>query len=407
MAFGEDLSVEFTYETVYTGDVHLFAQPVDSTGNFLSGGAFQPSATFSEDSGRVSRTLSINSGKKDVQHIRLLMTVSDTENELYDTIVEVDYHYQDHVIHNISFSPSSPQSILLGRDITAYFDYKTSHSNNIRLFAEPTDNSGNLVAGGAFEPSVTYSANSGNASRTLTVSGNDADVDFVRFLMTDEDASVELYDTIVPVDYAFREFIVLEATFDPEEPDTLLNGNEVTAHIEYALSEKQEFKIQAVPVADGTGYPANVMNESAAQTFVQGRAKSSFSNSSGILEVDSVRVDFVDVNTESVYSSAFVPAQYRFTSLTALEEIRDETARERDKSLQVYPVPAEQGAILIAETKFSLQSFYLYDLDGSIIKQGNAKGKQFSIHTGKLDAGIYILEVKGETKTMSTKIVIR
>jgi len=72
-------------------------------------------------------------------------------------------------------------------------------------------------------------------------------------------------------------------------------------------------------------------------------------------------------------------------------------------TIEIFPNPAENTVYIQSETTFS--SIELKDLNGKLIYQKNIHNKQTSIDISKLSAGIYVVEISGETVKHIERII--
>ena len=79
--------------------------------------------------------------------------------------------------------------------------------------------------------------------------------------------------------------------------------------------------------------------------------------------------------------------------------------QEKESSLKLYPNPATNGVVYITTTKNSMKDILVYDVFGEVVLTDRIASKTLNI--SRLVAGVYVLQVTENQKTMTRKLVVR
>jgi hypothetical protein len=93
--------------------------------------------------------------------------------------------------------------------------------------------------------------------------------------------------------------------------------------------------------------------------------------------------------------------EYQYTvNMTGIGEI------QIDKDLSIYPLPLGEY-LNIANGDKSIDSVYIFDINGKLMLHSGKSEKQVSLNVGFLTPGIYILNVKTNGQSIINKIIKR
>ena len=107
------------------------------------------------------------------------------------------------LVYNISFTPTTPNILKFGKNVTVRFSYDTNQAAGVRIFARPFSGAA-LTPNYAACPSGIYAAPTGTGSCSFTINSLNANVNRVRFQIYDATLTNLLYEIFVPVSFSFR-----------------------------------------------------------------------------------------------------------------------------------------------------------------------------------------------------------
>jgi hypothetical protein len=106
-------------------------------------------------------------------------------------------------ITNITMSPPAPAVLSFGGDVTINFQYTSSVTGGIRIFARPMTG-GSLSSGYSASGSILHPAGSGNLTVSFRINSGAQTVDQIRFQILNGDQSILLEEFFVVVSYTYR-----------------------------------------------------------------------------------------------------------------------------------------------------------------------------------------------------------
>ncbi|NIP26253.1 MAG: hypothetical protein GWN67_18135 [Phycisphaerae bacterium] len=200
---GEPVTVRFNYVTEEQRGVRIYAIPY-TKGEMTPGAEISKSPLYQVGEGEGSANFTINGMDIMVDQVQMMMTNSDQSKVLLEFFIGVEFFFYAHSITNIVLSPPSPATLLPGEHVDITFDYATTHTNDVLIFARPFTN-GSLTPGYVAHPSDVYPSGYGSGTGWLTIPYGNVAVDEIRFQMLNLDQTVLLRELFVPVLYRFCE----------------------------------------------------------------------------------------------------------------------------------------------------------------------------------------------------------
>ncbi len=199
--FGEDVTINFDYNTDTAGGVRIFVRPMTDgapTPNYGASG----SPLYQTGSGSGSGTFNIGSGDVIVDQLEFTMTNDDQSETLlaFNHPVVYVFRASGSTVSNITMTPASPASLAHGKNIMVDFDCENNEPGNILVFARPMTNGADTPDYGA-SGGATIPQGAGSGTQTFSIDSGDARIDEIKFEIYNADQSALLVDFTIPVDY--------------------------------------------------------------------------------------------------------------------------------------------------------------------------------------------------------------
>lgn len=92
-------------------------------------------------------------------------------------------------------------------------------------------------------------------------------------------------------------------------------------------------------------------------------------------------------------------------SLSGQDNINDTIANNEIEGFKLYPNPTYSDVVYITTKHNAVKDILVYDLFGEIVLRQQSSYKELDV--SKLDAGVYIVKVNEQNKTISRKLVVK
>lgn len=314
---GQDVTVEFDYQTVEAGGVRIFARP-------FTGGALTPdygahgSALYPAGSGSGSGFFRINSGNVVVDEIRLQMLNADQSELLFEAFIPVHYLFTnaDDPVYDIELSPATPNILRHGDPVDIAFNYTTDEPGGVRIFIRPFSG-GDLTPDYGAHGSPIYPAGSGSDSGFFRINSGDVIVDEIRVRMTSADQSLLYFEEFLPVHYQVGggDHRVYNLDLTPATPNILDLGEDVSLTFDYTTNMVGGARIFARPMKDGDLAPGYGAHGSPVYPVGSGSGSGFFTINIDPLVVDGIRIQMTNEDQSLLLYETEVPVHYQFGSL--------------------------------------------------------------------------------------------
>ena len=204
LKLGQKVSVSFNYRATTAGGVRIFARPLSGsalTPNYSA----HPSPVYRVGSGAGRGWFTINRGAATVTRVRFQMWNASQTRLLFQAVVPVHYQFKlpANIVNSIDLTPSTPNVLQFGENVTLALSYTTNEVGGVRIFARPFSG-GALTPNYGGNPSPVYPVGSGDASGYFTITDGAATVNEIRLQMWNADQTILLFETKIPVFYQFR-----------------------------------------------------------------------------------------------------------------------------------------------------------------------------------------------------------
>jgi hypothetical protein len=310
----QDVTINFSYNTVDGGGVMIFPRPV-THGVLTLGYGASGSPIYPVGSGTGSGWFHFISGSPTVDHIRFQMWNASQTTLLYQASIPVHYQYTSLATNFISRIglTATPNVLKQKQRVSVTFHYKTNRASGVRIFARPLSGSvptPHYAASG----SPLYAVGSGTGSASFTVTSGSATVTKVRLTMWNSTQTKLLFKADVPVSYQFRPGanIVNSIKLTPAVPNIFPLGNYITLNFRYTTNHVGGVRIWARPMTAGVPTPHYAASGSPLYTIGTGSGTADFSILSGAVTVNQIRFQMWNNAQTKLLFSAKIPISLQF-----------------------------------------------------------------------------------------------
>ncbi len=406
LLLGEQFQVTFDYNINHTGGARIFVRPF-TAGSLTSGYSASGSQLFT-GSGTETVNFTINSGNNvRVDSLRIVITNADQTTTLQTLYVPVNLYFStvkvtDVTITGTDFTPN-------GTNITVNFDYSTTETGGARIFPRPYTNTG-LTTGYGACGSASHTG-SGTLNCNFTINGSNQHVDHIRFQATNDDQSQVLLTVLYPVDLTFGEVHLKNIKMCPEKPVRMDNGERVNFDFDIENNTGAAIRVFPRPFTAGAISPGYAASGSPAYATGSTSTDAFFTISTGDVVVDQIRFRITNEDQSTVLGEFFYSADYVFGNAMS-------TAIEAPSSLvqlSAFPNPfSRESRIELTLDQTEEIRLVLFDMAGRevgivderILAAGEAYSVKLVAADFSLNAGMYLLQVRGESFTETVKLVL-
>ena len=405
LLLGENFSCTFHYNISYPGGVRIFVRPF-TNGALTPGYSGSGSGIYSGSGTDGGGAFTINSGKNvHVDAVRVKIVSADQSVDIDEFFIPVNVYFSTVKITNMI--PQAGNFPFNNEDRQMSFAYSTTEPAGVRVFPRPWTN-GALTPNYAASGSPIYNG-MGNGNGTFTITTGNQRVDHVRFNVTNATQAETLLEFWSPVDYTYGNFLVEEIQLCPAAPARLENGEPVNIQYGYYNDEGQNTRIFVRPFTNGSLSPGYAASGSGEYPVGGGINKSYFTITSGNVKVDQLRFQVTNANQSAVLAEYFIPVSYVFGNPTSpIAELEEKMAE-----VSIFPNPAsDQARLSVTVKERSPLQVAVTDMAGTVVtiledRLASAEVPElFSIDTGGLPAGIYLVIASGNHFKETHKLVV-
>lgn len=403
---GEKFDITFDYAINQAGGARIFVRPF-SGGSLTNGYSASGSILFS-GTGTQSVNFTINSGiDVRVDSLRVMVTNADQSSTLQEFFIPVNLYFStvkvtDVTITGTDFAPN-------GTNRTVNFNYSTTEAGGARIFPRPYSNTG-LTTGYSACGSASHMG-SGTVNCNFTINGSNQHVDHIRFQATNDDQSQVLLTVLYPVDLTFGEVHLKNIRMCPEKPVRMNNGERVNFDFDIENNTGAAIRIFPRPFTAGALSPGYAASGSPAYATGSTSSDAYFTISTGDVVVDQIRFRITNEDQSTILGEFFYSADYVFGNpmSTAIEV---PTSRVQ---LRAFPNPFNrESRIEMSLDQTEQVQLVLFDMAGRelglVDERKLAAGEAYSVNLlaadFSLNAGMYLLQVRGESFTETVKLVL-
>ncbi len=305
--FGDQVKIDFSYETDEPGGVRIFIRPF--SGGSLTPGYGASGSPLYTGSGSDVASFTINgSVPAVVDELRVSVVNADQSVQIQEFFIPVEFRFGANAVKNIVFqSGSSSGSYLHGHSFSLNFNYDISEPGGARIFFRPFTN-GSLTPGYGASGSPAYTG-TGPASASFTInSGLNVTVDAIRVQVYNAGQAVLLDEFFIPV---YLKFSNVEIT-GISEPGSIYFPHEtnVDFNFDYETTQSGGVRIFFRPFSDGALTPAYAAAGSPVYPAGTGGGSTDFTVTAGNTIVDQTRIQVYNSDQSQLLLEYFLPADY-------------------------------------------------------------------------------------------------
>jgi hypothetical protein len=401
---GENFTTSFQYNVSYPGGVRIFIRPM-TNGALTPGYSASGSGVYS-GSGSASSNFTINSGQNvHVDALRVRVVNADQTVDIDEFFLPVNLYFSTAKVTNIVAQAGNFPFNNEDRQIN--FNYSTTESSGIRVFARPWTN-GDLTPGYAASGSGVYMG-SGSGSGTFTISSGNQRVDHVRFRVTNADQTQTLLEMWSPVEYTFGNFLIENIVLCPAWPARLEHGERVNIHYDIYNDEGQNARIFVRPFSNGAPTPGYAVSGSPVYASGSGVGDDYFRITSGDVVVDQLLFSVTTEDQSTQLAEYFIPVHYIYGN--PLSSTQDESSILEEMSISPNPASEHANVYLTLREKATVR-VQVVDLAGKVVRLLNERElpaesvEVFTIETAALAPGFYFVIAEGNNFRQTQKLVV-
>jgi hypothetical protein len=307
---GEVFTLAFDAASTRAGGVYVLARPFSdgvAVPDVVTGGG-----SFLEGAGSGSQWFRFDGGAPHVDSIRIQMWNAAMTELLLEFFTPADLTWGAHGFSSFVIAPGAPEQLGRGQTVLVDFDYTTSATTGVQVWARGVDAAGQLVPDQSYAPSPVLAAAAGHLSRWFTIVAGEHEVPYLQILMVAAGSGAQLLDVRVPAGFTFGPHAVNGVTYTPALPAVLDPGEQVAVGFAYATTEAAGVRIWALPRTDGGYTPAYFNGNSPLYPVGEGGGNGWFSISAGSAVVDQVEFLITDRYLTRTLSQSFRDVHFAY-----------------------------------------------------------------------------------------------
>jgi hypothetical protein len=243
----------------------------------------------------------------------LLPSTGEAKPSSQETTPEAVAAPGDHLVTQLYYNLMSPNILRTTERVEIGFSYSTIGPTEVLIYIRPyTD--GVPTPGYSAHPSPLYPVSAtGKGSGWFTINTGTAVVDQIRITMWNNDLTVMLFETFLPVHYLFTNAanVVSGLYLSPENPDVMKLNEWVGVSFNYTTNQN-EVRIFARPFTNGALTPNYAGQGSPLYPGSSGDGSNGFTVTSGQKVVDQIRITMWNAGQTILLFEAFLPVYYRY-----------------------------------------------------------------------------------------------
>jgi hypothetical protein len=332
---GQQLVIDFAYETTEAAGVRVFARPW-ADGAPLSGYSASPSSLL-PPSGTGEQRFSFPTPDVDMTDVHFRVTNGDQSEELLVFDVPLPLYWRDVRITNILFDVTSPASLFLDEPVTVFFDYFNATGDDVLIWWQAFTG-GDYTPGGIYEASPPVPPGGGSLSRFFRVESFESEADAARLIVMDAAQTVAFIDTEIPGTYHWGPNAIKEVVLYPPPPAILDSDEALEVYWDYETDETAGVYIDVTPMHQGEPAPGYVTTDSPLYPVGAGIANRDIGFPNATQAVDQVRFQVFDAARANVLFTWFVNTEHYFGATNDPTPVADALPRAAALG-QNYPNP--------------------------------------------------------------------
>ncbi len=310
LKYGEDFALAFDAASTRAGGVHVLARPF--SGGAPTVGVVAGGGSFIDGGGSGIQWFRFDGGAPHVDSVRFQMWNAAMTELLLEFFIPADITWGGHGVSNIVITPGAHERLGHGQSVLVEFDFATSASAGVQVWARGVDAYGQTVPDQSYAPSPVVTGSDGHLSRWFTIDAGEHEVPYLQIRMIAAVGGAQLIDIRLPVDFSFGAHAVNGVTCTPAPPAVLDIGEQVAVSFAYATTETGGIRVWPLPRTDGEYTPSYFNNPSPLYPVGEGGGGTWFSVSAGSAVVDQVELLVTDRYLTRALWRGFRDAQFSF-----------------------------------------------------------------------------------------------
>ncbi len=312
MQWNQDVTITFNYKASTAGGIRIFARPM--SGNALTPAyAASGSPLYPVGTGAGTQSFTITSGSAVVDKIRFQVYNDSQSQLLLQFYVPVKFTYGSHQISNITITPNGDASLQHNQNVNITFNYRTTQTGGVRIFARPMSGT-SLTPAYAASGSPLYPIGNGAGTGSFTITSGSSTVDGVRFQMYNDAQTQLLTEFVVPVKFAYSAHAISNIVVATGLTQGLRHNENVNMTFNYRTTEASGVRIFARPYTNGSATPGYGAHGSGVYATGSGAGSGWFTITAGDVTVDAIRFTMYNANQSQLLLEWFVPVSLHFST---------------------------------------------------------------------------------------------
>jgi len=217
------------------------------------------------------------------------------------------------VIYNIQLSPKPVAALQFNQNVNITFDYRTSQTGGVRIFARPMT-AGALSANYAAHASPIYPLGSGSGSGSFTITSGDLTVDAIRLQVYNPAQTVLLLEFYVPVKYVYSAHALFNIAMTPASPSSMQFNQDISVSFSYGTTQAGGVRIFPRPMTGSSLTPNYAASASPLYPTGSGTGTGSFTITTGNAKVDGVRFQMYNDAQTVLLLEIIIPVNYPYAA---------------------------------------------------------------------------------------------
>jgi hypothetical protein len=300
LAYGQPYTIDFDYGSTEAAGVKIFARPFH--GGALAGGyVASGSDVLPTPGGSGDQWFRYDSGTHHVDQVRFQMWNATQTVLLLEFFTQVDLTWGPHGLANFTLTPGAPEHLGSPQTVTVEFDYATSATDGVYIWAYAADTPGHVALGQTHSSSPLLMGPTGHLTRSFSFASSDAEhaIPWVWVRMANVAITENLVSVNLPVAYHWGPHAIRNIAYAPRPPAVLDNGEHVDITFDYVTTAVSGARIWVLPLTDGDLSPSAGVSSSPLYPTGSGSGDGFVTILSGQVAVDQIQYRMWDAGTSA------------------------------------------------------------------------------------------------------------
>jgi len=296
---GDHFSIGFSAVIGGGADAWVVARPF--TDGALTPGYSASGMTAIAGEGTGTQWFTFNAGDHHVDQVRFQVW-NPAQTQLWlQFFVPVDLTWGAHGLSNFVISAPSPEHLAHGQNVYVEFDYATSWTGGVYIWAFPADTPDHSMGDHNGAGSILLTDLEGHLTRWFNFPAGDHDVSYILIRIADGDTHATLFSVNLPVVYRWGEQGMRDFVCDIVPPAVLDADERVYVTNEYTTTAAGGVRVFLLPYSDGAPSPNYAVSGSPLYPVGTGTATNYFRITSGQVTIDQIRMMMTSADQSETY----------------------------------------------------------------------------------------------------------